>query len=296
MRGSSPRVRGKPSMKSAAILAHGLIPARAGKTTAASSAVSSGGAHPRACGENSSGRPRGTRGAGSSPRVRGKREVDEPGRPGGGLIPARAGKTGQIEVLNGIAEAHPRACGENSLRAAPQGLAAGSSPRVRGKRWSAGDLESKSRLIPARAGKTSSTTSAAGASPAHPRACGENDTAGGAAGNGRGSSPRVRGKRYPAGSGGDQVGLIPARAGKTDTPSHPRCSSTAHPRACGENVAWTPLQMASQGSSPRVRGKPLWMHVLAPCSGLIPARAGKTRGTSRQPSARRAHPRACGEN
>ncbi|EFW09852.1 hypothetical protein HMPREF9005_1176 [Actinomyces sp. oral taxon 178 str. F0338] len=53
---------------------------------------------------------------------------------------------------------------------------------------------SERRLIPARAGKTSSGASSWGARRAHPRACGENGTALTAAINPTGSSPRVRGK------------------------------------------------------------------------------------------------------
>ena len=51
-----------------------------------------------------------------------------------------------------------------------------------------------------------------------------------------------------------------------------------------------------QGSSPRMRGKPLLGVLLAHSLGLIPAHAGKTsRVQSLKPSGR-AHPRACGEN
>ena len=116
--GSSPRVRGKPSMKSAAILAHGLIPARAGKTTAASSAVSSGGAHPRACGENVRWTSQADREGGSSPRVRGKLLLLRWGPRSRRLIPARAGKTPMTPRPPCTGPAHPRACGENQYSCA----------------------------------------------------------------------------------------------------------------------------------------------------------------------------------
>ena len=92
----------------------------------------------------------------------------------------------------------------------------------------------------------------------------------------RGSSPRGRGKRVNERSAPNRPGLIPAWAGKTDTP--------------------TRLAAHVPGSSPRGRGK-------RPQDGrhrvpgrLIPAWAGKTPAGSRSGSACRAHPRVGGEN
>ena len=152
--GSSPRVRGKPSMKSAAILAHWLIPARAGKTTAASSAVSSGGAHPRACGENVRWTSQADREGGSSPRVRGKLLLLRWGPRSRRLIPARAGKTRTGRRPRRRGPAHPRACGENHMAPSSAARSGGSSPRVRGKPLQHGRPPARGRLIPARAGKT----------------------------------------------------------------------------------------------------------------------------------------------
>ena len=50
------------------------------------------------------------------------------------------------------------------------------------------------------------------------------------------------------------------------------------------------------GSSPRVRGKFGERAPVVGLDGLIPARAGKIRRASSRGWARRAHPRACGEN
>ena len=54
--------------------------------------------------------------------------------------------------------------------------------------------------------------------------------------------------------------------------------------------------MTHVGSSPRVRGKPADRALSGKWSGLIPARAGKTRLAPRRRPPQRAHPRACGEN
>ena len=110
-----------------------LIPARAGKTVLVEEDRGLGGAHPRACGENSSSMVKPLRTVGSSPRVRGK-PVPLQAQPGfSGLIPARAGKTGPPGAPGRQYRAHPRACGENAVVVAYNKSEAGSSPRVRGK-------------------------------------------------------------------------------------------------------------------------------------------------------------------
>ena len=113
--GSSPRVRGKLRDKKKGKERRGLIPARAGKTSARCPSPQSPQAHPRACGENLESRSIAPLAIGSSPRVRGKLAavLDDPARTG--LIPARAGKTSWRIVPLMEHEAHPRACGENRL-------------------------------------------------------------------------------------------------------------------------------------------------------------------------------------
>ena len=91
----------------------------------------------------------------------------------------------------------------------------GSSPRVRGKRHDDADDVRPGRLIPARAGKTSTASARSVHRSAHPRACGENDPRSGRVGGDLGSSPRVRGKLDDLDRLCDLGGLIPARAGKT---------------------------------------------------------------------------------
>ena len=70
----------------------------------------------------------------------------------------------------------------------------------------------------------------------------------------------------------------------------------AHPRVCGENIRRLAGVEVVDGSSPRVRGKPI-----APPSDnegirLIPACAGKTFAAKVPTLIGRAHPRVCGEN
>ena len=175
---------------------------------------------------------------GSSPRVRGKLPHVLVRVRRARLIPARAGKTPTSRVPPASATAHPRACGENILGANTWNLSNGSSPRVRGKRPTGPPFLLAFRLIPARAGKTSSRCSWTRTAWAHPRACGENMVRVARYADNLGSSPRVRGKRFPARRGHDPGGLIPARAGKTLCAATAPAPRGAHPRACGENCAW----------------------------------------------------------
>ncbi len=106
----------------------------------------------------------------------------------------------------------------------------------------------------------------------------------------------MRGKPSSASCRYTSVGLIPAHAGKTFTAEALRRRSPAHPRACGENALGAVSLLAGAGSSPRMRGK-LKMRLCSSRNlGLIPAHAGKTSRRRYSPRARRAHPRACGEN
>ena len=71
--GSSPRVRGKQDLPTVADMLGGLIPACAGKTPQRKTLRQDERAHPRVCGENQDSSILDLTGAGSSPRVRGKR-------------------------------------------------------------------------------------------------------------------------------------------------------------------------------------------------------------------------------
>ena len=172
------------------------------------------------------------------------------------LIPACAGKTilGSPEGKN--AGAHPRVCGENAVGVAREKRASGSSPRVRGKRVQVIHHTLVEGLIPACAGKTSTSAAALVCSAAHPRVCGENARCGLLA--------------LPA------LGLIPACAGKTRCCASWSTATRAHPRVCGENRIWRDNRLKVVGSSPRVRGKRAHDGIEVEAFRLIPACAGKT--------------------
>ena len=117
-------------------------------------------------------------------------------------------------------EAHPRACGENIIDKRIAVPHKGSSPRVRGKRAHGTDAVGPRGLIPARAGKTYAVKNGYAPKTAHPRACGENAKLQLNSLYGKGSSPRVRGKQQFGIEKAQFIGLIPARAGKTQCVTH----------------------------------------------------------------------------
>ena len=216
--GSSPRVRGKHLRVARPRPGTGLIPACAGKTSTARARDAWDGAHPRGCGENPSSGRQLPPVRGSSPRVRGKHPSRRPISAFRRLIPACAGKTPPGAWPPGGRAAHPRVCGENSKTTLVGHLPSGSSPRVRGKRWSRCRRRATRRLIPACAGKTAFWVCATTWRRAHPRVCGENPSLAVPARGRPGSSPRVRGKPHQRVDRRRLPRLIPACAGKTPYP------------------------------------------------------------------------------
>ena len=228
------------------------------------------------CGENGSATVDSLREFGSSPRVRGKPTLERDRANAAGLIPACAGKTGDLKEHLAQGWAHPRVCGENSATSPPFSTLNGSSPRVRGKHVRACLPDLEDRLIPACAGKTLPLVLSLENNGAHPRVCGENRAMPDLALPLVGSSPRVRGKLYAFRMSTTNLGLIPACAGKTARIVLDGASRPAHPRVCGENRGVRLFFGRRLGSSPRVRGKRSRRPRSLPAGGLIPACAGKT--------------------
>ena len=172
---------------------------------------------------------------GSSPLTRGKLPPTGSRTSPMGLIPAHAGKTTRRSALQSVAGAHPRSRGENAPRMSTQILPSGSSPLTRGKPGTHARCGRDRRLIPAHAGKTSTTPEANSRSRAHPRSRGENSSMTAARSSRMGSSPLTRGKLVETESRRSAAGLIPAHAGKTAGHGQASFAAGAHPRSRGEN-------------------------------------------------------------
>ena len=84
--------------------------------------------------------------------------------------------------------------------------------------------------------------------------------------------------------------------GKRAQPSPAPFWSRITPRACGENIPRPLHNLRVQGSPPRMRGKRQRVNLRKHRLGITPAHAGKTTEGSWISTAKRDHPRACGEN
>ena len=134
------------------------------------------------------------------------------------------------------------------------GIREGSSPRMRGSRYTIKTIYVDDGIIPAHAGLTEA------AALVHPRT----------------------------------RGIIPAHAGLTLFNFNSRSRKRDHPRACGAHVFVTMTGSGALGSSPRMRGSPSVCGESRDGLGIIPAHAGLTILTSRLERRKRDHPRACG--
>ena len=242
--------------------------------------------------------------AGPSPRVRGSRSTAFMHGPGGGSIPACAGKPGVIQTATFDTRVHPRVCGEAAASAAVNRNASGPSPRVRGSPAVRPTRRPDRRSIPACAGKPSTSSRARTTPRVHPRVCGEASNMIMSDRNRVGPSPRVRGSRLRPDGAGDAAGSIPACAGKPRSAEPVTGFDAVHPRVCGEATSMSVCGEASalcaeinseQGPSPRVRGSPDRHGHPGGRRGSIPACAGKPLPGAARKLSSGVHPRVCGE-
>ena len=151
----------------------------------------------------------------------------------------------------------------------------GPSPLTRGKLQERHAHPLLVGLIPAHAGKTSSSSWLLRRSAAHPRSRGENSrvvmmvpfrgahprSRGENSGTScclqwcQGSSPLTRGKRICIDGDRAVLRLIPAHAGKTARTGHRTPTPRAYPRSRGENWKRDRLIYGRAGLSPLTRGK-----------------------------------------
>ena len=152
----------------------------------------------------------------------------------------------------------------------------GSPPRVRGKLHPAHQLPVPAGITPAHAGKTPAPSRNSLTGRDHPRVCGENALRAESIRILEGSPPRVRGKWHILRVLHQLPGITPACAGKM-RPFYP-----------GGDY--------ERGSPPRVRGKLKRIANGIRKYRITPACAGKITTAPAHTTARRDHPRVCGEN
>ena len=156
-RGSSPLARGLLSRVVLQPVPGGIIPARAGFTSAAPPPRTATSDHPRSRGVYGGGSSAAPGGSGSSPLARGLPTLRPSGRVRSGIIPARAGFTRCRHGPRRQPWDHPRSRGVYVALCHLVLSGLGSSPLARGLlMWSHG-YGTSDRIIPARAGFTRRT-------------------------------------------------------------------------------------------------------------------------------------------
>ena len=293
-RGSSPLARGLQERPAQGGLRGGIIPARAGFTPSGDASGLNSGDHPRSRGVYRRSRILFHHNRGSSPLARGLLAYFTQPVVRTGIIPARAGFTVLVRAM-GVAPAdHPRSRGVYVTRPPPRGAREGSSPLARGLQdiWHWG--ETRTGIIPARAGFTKTGPKPPPPPPDHPRSRGVYGRAPPCATSPAGSSPLARGLPSELRPACRDARIIPARAGFTAGGAAGRSPAEDHPRSRGVYPATLRAIPAADGSSPLARGLRSRSPIRVPGSGIIPARAGFTPPRTHQAGAERDHPRSRG--
>ena len=276
------------------LFVRGIIPARAGFTRSLRRRTCRPSDHPRSRGVYRNVTPTAGTRSGSSPLARGLRPArgHRPRPPG--IIPARAGFTDSSLQEHHTNWDHPRSRGVYLRTVTTESAAAGSSPLARGLLPGDAPAIQTSRIIPARAGFTQHVQRVIFALRDHPRSRGVYAVPPALAARCRGSSPLARGLHQKRRRSYGPRGIIPARAGFTEGSDHPAWCRWDHPRSRGVYLPPSWRSPTPAGSSPLARGLrpscPGWYWL----RGIIPARAGFTRGAPRRCARRPDHPRSRG--
>ena len=213
--GSSPLARGLLVVRGPLFARHRIIPARAGFTACAWFQVVMIADHPRSRGVYLSRRRMRRMLRGSSPLARGLPHCTAPYTCSRGIIPARAGFTGGAPAESDGPGDHPRSRGVYVSSRWTSRSGRGSSPLARGLPELLRNTVSRFRIIPARAGFTSTRSVVLGGGSDHPRSRGVYRTRATATLSPQGSSPLARGLHSVGGPYGRGFRIIPARAGFT---------------------------------------------------------------------------------
>ena len=149
-------MRGKAAAARAGLVAVGITPAYAGKSSSRFMVHTPLQDHPRVCGEKCDGMQEMAGLSGSPPRMRGKAHKMRESQGVLGITPAYAGKSLRCSLAFCSRWDHPRVCGEKYTSYQPDPNGPGSPPRMRGKVYTLCFACLHHRITPAYAGKSMS--------------------------------------------------------------------------------------------------------------------------------------------
>ena len=292
--GSSPLARGLPAISRPGSIWTRIIPARAGFTNRTADYIRRVKDHPRSRGVYTATLRACQKTRGSSPLARGLPSSGSAGGRRNGIIPARAGFTDRGGGGESSHEDHPRSRGVYQVSFPGRTGQLGSSPLARGLLGGPRRRVARARIIPARAGFTSTTAPATGRPEDHPRSRGVYVRRRPWSSGAGGSSPLARGLPIPSALPGVEAGIIPARAGVTWPMRTTPPISRDHPRSRGVYAPVEAQGPRSGGSSPLARGLQERVGNFDSFEGIIPARAGFTFYSGAADGGFRDHPRSRG--
>ena len=292
--GSSPLARGLPLAAIEDQVHDRIIPARAGFTCQPHWGHTPYPDHPRSRGVYPIGH-RLHRGLdGSSPLARGLPRIQS----GAGylprIIPARAGFTTGLRIVEASLQDHPRSRGVYLSMERFSIKTSGSSPLARGLLQTSNWRISWVGIIPARAGFTTPSQYCRPTHSDHPRSRGVYPTMLRTMRTMQGSSPLARGLPDSRCKILQSKGIIPARAGFTGCSGSATHRYSDHPRSRGvyfETLCGVTLLL---GSSPLARGLLDDAARTAYDARIIPARAGFTVSDGENDNRQKDHPRSRG--
>ena len=210
------------------------------------------------------------------------------------IIPARAGFTADHLAQRAVPTDHPRSRGVYALKRSLGSSTGGSSPLARGLRRTVVGSVPPARIIPARAGFTTTCQNQVQHTPDHPRSRGVYYISSFIIHHHLGSSPLARGLPAVRARASSRRGIIPARAGFTGGDLDGRPGPADHPRSRGGYCSTSETIREKPGSSPLARGLPLFGNPVKGLVGIIPARAGFTTTPTASPCSSADHPRSRG--
>ena len=192
-----------------------ITPARAGKTPPMSFSSLFCRDHPRSCGKDALIIALASILIGSPPLVRERRCFRPCSLQSSGITPARAGKTFSGLLHRRDVGDHPRSCGKDRHMPEFRFQAVGSPPLVRERPSDGAGEVIPFGITPARAGKTWCLSRMAQRCEDHPRSCGKDVDSARDIWRNLGSPPLVRERLILDCDNQHNVGITPARAGKT---------------------------------------------------------------------------------
>ncbi len=234
-----PRVCGEnPGDDIAAAIALRTIPACAGRTPWPSPFAAGSPDHPRVCGENLCGVSGQQTVNRTIPACAGRTQSSSPSSssPAGPSPRVRGERSDFRSVIGGPSD-HPRVCGENVGNGGGGGGLRRTIPACAGRtRRPAAPPRSPSGPSPRVRGERSAQTATSASRPDHPRVCGENFDRPRCPGGGCRTIPACAGRTSDRPEPVTElVGPSPRVRGELVMLTSAACSSSDHPRVCGEN-------------------------------------------------------------